>query len=55
MTKDTTVAVDRLTAELTRVVRTTLVESLPAAEREEVRLRDLERVTRQAIQRIGQR
>lgn len=55
MRKDPPGTADRLTADFMRVMRTTLIESLREAEREEVCLRDLERVTRQAMQQLGQR
>ena len=53
MTQDTTQSLDRLTAKLTAVVRDTLETGLAETEKEDVRLEDLERVTRQAIQQIG--
>ncbi len=53
MDKDTTHLLDRLTEELTTVLRRALSTGLATVEQEDVRLRDLEQVTRHMMQRLG--
>jgi len=55
MKKNTTHNLDTLVEELAAVLHEALEEAVPLAQREETELRDLEKVTQEAMKQVGQR